>query len=41
MFCLEIIGIHSETLPDPAVSVALGERLGLVVSVYLGRSHSY
>lgn len=41
VFCLEIIGIHSETLPDPAVLVALGERLGLVVSVYLGRSHSY
>lgn len=41
MFCLEIISIHNETLPDPAVLVALGERLGLVDSVYPGSSHSF
>lgn len=40
-FRLEIMSIHNETLPDLAVLVVLGERLDLVVSTYLGRSHSY
>ena len=35
------MSIHNETLPNLAVLVIWGGRLDLVVSTYLGRSHSY